>query len=159
MSIRSMTAKDKLAIMHILKNTPEFNSLDLAVAEEVIDDYLKDTSGSGYHILVSELERDIFGYVCYGLNPMTVSTWDVYWIAVARSSQGKGLGKELLTKVENHVWEAGGTLIIIETSSIPIYDHTNRFYLRMGYKKDCQIAGYYGPGDDKIIYEKRKDSL
>jgi GNAT superfamily N-acetyltransferase len=156
MIIRPMVSQDKPAIMHILQNTPEFNSLDLAVAEEVIDDYLQDTAGSGYYTLVAQVEGEILGYVCYGLNSMTVSTWDVYWLAVAHSSQGKGIGRELLTKTENNIWQAGGGLIIIETSSTPLYDRTNRFYIRIGYKLDCQIAGYYGPGDDKIIYEKRR---
>jgi GNAT superfamily N-acetyltransferase len=156
MSIRPMAAHDKPAIIHILNNTPEFNSLDLAVAEDVIDDYLTDPAGSGYQILVSEIEGEIFGYVCYGLNPMTVSTWDLYWIAVAHSSQGKGIGRELLATTENNIWKEGGTLIIIDTSSTPLYDHTNRFYQKAGYKLDCQITDYYGPGDDIIIYEKRK---
>jgi GNAT superfamily N-acetyltransferase len=155
MTIRPMAAQDKPAIMHILQNTPEFNPLDLAVAEEVIDDYLQDTSGSGYYTLVAEVEGEILGYVCYGLNPMTVSTWDVYWIAVSHYSQGKGIGTKLLTTAEDNIWKAGGTLILVETSSTPAYDRTNRFYFRMGYTLDCQIVGYYGPGDDKIIYEKR----
>jgi ribosomal protein S18 acetylase RimI-like enzyme len=159
MSIRPMVVQDKPAVMHILQNTPEFNNLDLAVAEEVIDDYLKDASASGYHILVSAIDALIYGYVCYGLNPMTVSTWDIYWIAIARSSQGKGMGRELLTATENLIWKAGGTLIIIETSSTPLYDRTNRFYNLIGYKVACQIAEYYGPGDGKIIYEKRSRSL
>jgi len=157
MPIRLMQVQDKPAIMSILQNTPEFNSLDRSVAEEVIDEYLKKPTGSGYHILVTEFEGEISGYVCYGLNPMTVSTWDVYWIAVARSSQGKGIGRELLTTVENNIWQSGGTLIIIETSSTPLYDRTNRFYNLCGYKLDCRIADYYGPGDDKIIYEKRRE--
>jgi ribosomal protein S18 acetylase RimI-like enzyme len=141
--------------MHILQNTPEFNSLDLTVAEEVLDSYLEDPSGSGYHALVAETDRKVMGYVYFGLNPMTLSTWDVYWIAVARSSQGKGIGRELLTSAENSIKEAHGRLIIIETSSTPDYDRTNRFYKLMGYKIACQIADYYAPGDDKIIYEKR----
>jgi ribosomal protein S18 acetylase RimI-like enzyme len=158
-SVRPMITSDKPAVMHILKHTPEFNPLDLAVAEEVIDDYLLDTAGSGYHTLVAESEGEIAGYVCYGLNPMTVSTWDLYWIAVSPTSQGKGIGRSLLTQAENNIWKAGGALIIVETSSTPLYDRTNRFYHRMGYKLDCRIADYYAPGDDKIIYEKRKKSF
>jgi ribosomal protein S18 acetylase RimI-like enzyme len=155
MSIRPMLSQDKPAVMHILQNTPEFNNLDLPVAEELIDGYLKDAAVSGYLILVSEIDAVIYGYVCYGLNPMTISTWDIYWLAVARASQGKGIGRELLTATENLIWKAGGTLIIIETSSTPLYDRTNRFYNQIGYKVACQIADYYAPGDGKIIYEKR----
>ena len=155
MSIRPMITEDKPALMQILRNTPEFNSLDLAVAEEVIDDYLQDPRGSGYHILISEAEAGINGYVCYGLNPMTVSTWDLYWIAVSRASQGRGFGRELLKTAEDNIRNAGGTLVIIETSSTPVYDRTNRFYRMMDYKTVCRITDFYGPGDDKIIYEKR----
>jgi ribosomal protein S18 acetylase RimI-like enzyme len=153
--IRPMTAKDKSAIMSILQNTPEFNELDLVVAEEVIDSYLEDPAGSGYHVLVSEAESSIAGYVCYGFNTMTQSTWDVYWVAVARSNQGRGIGRELITTAENKIQAAGGELIIIETSSTPDYERTNRFYRLMGYKLVCQIADFYAPGDDQIIYEKR----
>lgn len=155
MTIRPMTAQDRPAIMHILKNTPEFNALDLATAEEVLDSYLHDPAGSGYHTLVAETDSVINGYISYGLNPMTQTTWDIYWIAVAPASQGRGIGRELLTTAENNIRDAGGKLIIIETSSTPLYDRTNRFYRLMGYKLDCRIADYYAPGDDLLIYEKR----
>ncbi len=155
MNIRPMTARDKSGVMHILQNTPEFNALDLVVAEEVIDSYLEDAAGSGYQVLVAESESSPAGYVCYGFNNMTQSTWDVYWIAVARSHQGQGIGRELLSSAEKNIREAGGKLIIIETSSTPDYDRTNRFYQSRGYKLVCQIADFYGPGDDQIIYEKR----
>jgi len=150
-----MNAEDKPAIMQILLNTPEFDSRDLAVAEEVIDAYLHDPANSGYYVLVGELESGLAGYVCYGHNSMTQSTWDLYWIAVAREHQGKGAGRELMVNAENNIKEAGGKLIILETSSTPDYDRTNRFYRGMGYKMVCRIADYYSPGDDQILYEKR----
>jgi ribosomal protein S18 acetylase RimI-like enzyme len=155
MKIRPMTVRDKSGVMRILQTTPEFNALDLIVAEEVIDSYLEDPAGSGYQVLVAEAQQSLSGYVCYGFNNMTQSTWDVYWIAVARSHQGQGIGRELLSAAENYIQAAGGKLIIIETSSTPDYDRTNRFYRLRGYKLVCQIADFYGPGDDQIIYEKR----
>jgi len=150
-----MTSPDKPAIMYILQNTPEFNAMDIVVAEEVIDDYLHSPVKSGYSILVSQSGSEIIGYVCYGQNPMTQSTWDLYWIAVSRESQGKGAGRELLTVAENNIQKAGGKLIILETSSTPLYDKTNRFYRLMGYKLICRIADFYAPGDDQMLYEKR----
>lgn len=155
MKIRPMTVRDKSGVMRILQTTPEFNALDLIVAEEVIDSYLEDPAGSGYQVLVAEAQQSLSGYVCYGFNNMTQSTWDVYWIAVARTHQGQGIGRELLSAAENYIQAAGGKLIIIETSSTPDYDRTNRFYRLRGYKLVCQIADFYGPGDDQIIYEKR----
>jgi ribosomal protein S18 acetylase RimI-like enzyme len=86
---------------------------------------------------------------------MTQSTWDLYWIAVARAIQGKGIGRELLTITENKIKAAGGKLLILETSSTPDYDRTNRFYQLMGYTAVSRIKDFYAPGDDQILYEKR----
>jgi len=150
-----MSAEDKPAIMNLLGNTPEFNDLDRLVAEEVIDAYLCSPSGEEYHALVAELDSQIAGYVCYGHNSMTVSTWDVYWIAVAHNIQGRGIGHELMRVTENNIQKAGGKLIVLETSGTPLYDKTNRFYIKLNYTLVARIADFYGPGDDQILYTKR----
>ncbi len=155
MLIRPMVEKDKQAVLDILYHTPEFNPMDLSVAVEVITDYLRDTVNSGYHALVAELDSGIAGYVCYGHNNMTESTWDIYWIAVSHNHQGKGIGRQLMAVTEHNIQAAGGKLIILETSSIPLYDKTNRFYISLNYQVDCRIRDFYAPGDDQIIYEKR----
>jgi ribosomal protein S18 acetylase RimI-like enzyme len=155
MIIRPMVQADKQALLDILYDTPEFNPMDLTTAIEVIEDYLKEVEGSGYFTLVAEIDNKIAGYVCYGRNNMTESTWDIYWAAVSHNIQGKGIGRQLMTAAENHIQAAGGKLIILETSSTPIYDKTNRFHLSLGYTKICQIKDFYAPGDDQIIYEKR----
>jgi ribosomal protein S18 acetylase RimI-like enzyme len=150
-----MTEKDNSAVITILNATPEFNTMDLATAIEVIEDYLQDPEHSGYHTLVAEIDSKVVGYVCYGHNNMTESTWDMYWVAVDRQIQGQGIGRQLMTTAENNIWAAGGKLIVLETSSTPIYDRTNRFHLSLGYKMICRIKDFYSPGDDQIIYEKR----
>jgi ribosomal protein S18 acetylase RimI-like enzyme len=155
MIIRPMTEKDNAQVISILNSTPEFNPMDLATAIEVIEDYLQDPEHSGYHTLVAEIDSKIAGYVCYGHNNMTESTWDIYWIAVSRNIQGKGVGRQLMAAAENNIQSAGGKLIILETSSTPIYDKTNRFYISLNYVQDCRIKDFYSPGDDQIIYEKR----
>jgi ribosomal protein S18 acetylase RimI-like enzyme len=155
MIIRPMVEKDQPALLNILKHTPEFNPVDLVVAGEVITDYLKDPLHSGYFILVAEVEGQIAGYVCYGQNSKTKSTWDIYWLAVAHEQQGKGIGRQLMAMTEKNIRAAHGKLIIVETSSLPINDKTQHFHLKGGYNKICQIKDFYAPGDDQILYEKR----
>ncbi|MFA5316309.1 MAG: hypothetical protein WC369_02685, partial [Dehalococcoidales bacterium] len=70
--------------MKILQDTPEFKPPEVAVAEEVIDSYLKDPPGSGYQVLIAEDSSNVVGYICYGPTPLTESTWDFYWEAIAR---------------------------------------------------------------------------
>ena len=150
-----MTGTNKPAVMVILRNTPQFPPPDVMVAGDLIDTYLEDPVNSGYFILVAEVDSTILGYICYGPTPLTEGTWDVYWIAVARKEQGKGVGKALLASVESKIKEAGGRLVLIETSSLPGYEKTRRFYLSQGYEIISRIPDFYTPGDDKITFMKR----
>jgi len=127
----------------------------VAVAEELIDSYLDDPSGSGYHILVAEVDSTVTGYICYGPTPLTEGTWDMYWLAVARQNQRQGIGSALMKSAEKEVMKAGGRLSIIETSSTPAYEKTRNFHLSHGYEIVARIPDFYAPGDDKLILQKR----
>ncbi len=156
-NIRSMTGEDKPAILKILQNTPEFEPDEVVIAEEVIDSYLEDLAGSGYHILVAEIGSSPVGYICYGPAPLTKGTWDIYWMAVDPKEQSRGLGKVLLLSAENNIKDNHGYLILIETSSKPGYEKTRRFHQSRGYNLICRISDFYAPGDDKLIFQKRLD--
>ena len=153
--IRLMLRQDKPAILDILRRIPEFKPAEEEVAEEVIDSYLGDPSGSGYTILVAELEASVVGYVCYGPTTLTQGTWDMYWLAVSPEMQGKRLGKSLVLSAEDDIKKAGGKLVLIETSSLPEYERTRNFHCSNGYRLVARIADFYAIGDDLLIYEKR----
>ena len=153
-TIRFMSAEDKPRITEILRGTPEFKPFEVTVAEELIDCYLDDPSGSGYHILVAEADSAIQGYICYGSTPLTEGTWDIYWLAVARAKQGQGIGSALMKSAEREIVKAKGRLSIIETSSTPAYEKTRRFHLSHGYDVVARIPDFYVPGDDKLILQK-----
>ncbi|MEW6033306.1 MAG: N-acetyltransferase [Chloroflexota bacterium] len=153
--VRAMTAEDKPAVMRILRAIPEFLSVEVAVAEEVIDCYLGDPSGSGYLALVAEAALGVVGYVCYGPTPLTQGTWDIYWIAVAREQQGYGIGKKMLAVAEERMSEADARLLLVETSSKPEYEKTWGFYRSQGYEVICRIPDFYAPGDAMLVFHKR----
>jgi GNAT superfamily N-acetyltransferase len=98
-----MTVHDKDGIMHILRQTPEFKPEEVTVAEEVIDSYLGNPGQSGYYILVAQIDGEVKGYICYGPTPMTTGTWDIYWMAITRQEQGKGIGGALMKAGENEI--------------------------------------------------------
>ena len=127
----------------------------MEVAEELIDSYLNDPVGSGYHILVAEVDSTITGYICYGPTPLTEGTWDIYWEAVAPGKQGRGIGSALMKSAEKEIVRAKGRLALVETSSTPLYEKTRNFYLGQGYEVICHIPDFYAPGDDKLILQKR----
>jgi ribosomal protein S18 acetylase RimI-like enzyme len=150
-----MTGEDRAAIVTILRALPEFTPDEVAIAEEVIDVYLQKSFSSGYHIFVSEVGSSVIGYVCYGPTPLTVGTWDMYWLAIDMKSQGQGMGRALMAFAEARIRENQGRLIIIETSGKPEYEKTRRFHHSQGYTIASRIADFYAPGDDKLILEKR----
>ena len=154
-AIRFMSPEDKTRVTEILRGTPEFKPFEVVVAEELIDCYLNDPSGSGYHILVAEVDSTVAGYICYGPTPLTEGTWDIYWMAVARERQDQGIGSALIKSAEKEIARAKGRLAIIETSSTPGYEKTRRFHINQGYEVICRIPDFYAPGDDKLILQKR----
>ena len=150
-----MSREDRPRITKILHDTPEFKPFEVAVAEELIDSYLDDPSGSGYHILVAEADSTVEGYICYGPTPLTEGTWDIYWVAVSREKQGQGIGSALIRSAEKEILKAEGRLSIIETSSTPAYEKTRTFHLSHGYQIIARIPDFYAPNDDKLIMQKR----
>lgn len=152
--IQPVSGQDKQAIMDLLRITPEFTPEEIAVAEEVIDCYLRDPVNSGYLVFVARWGTSITGYVCYGPTPLTRGTWDIYWMAVAPDVRGQGIGTALLGFAENRIRECGGRLAIIETSGKDSYRKTRFFYSSLGYEECCTVADFYAPGDDKIILQK-----
>lgn len=152
--IRPLFPRDKDEVMDLLRDTPEFEPAEVPVAEEVLDAYLLSPS-DGYLALVAEEEGVVAGYICFGAIPLTVAAWDIYWLAVRRGRRGRGVGRELLARAEKQIQEAGGGLILIETSSKPNYLPTRRFYRRNGYGEAARIRDFYAPGDHRVTFAKR----
>jgi ribosomal protein S18 acetylase RimI-like enzyme len=156
MKVRSLLADDRAGLQSILISTGAFTEVEIDVAMELIDIVLKDPCQRDYKIecLVDDLNR-LMGYICYGPVPMTENTFDLYWIAVAPESQGRGMGSKLLEVVEERVRILGGRMILADTSSIAAYEKTRYFYQRTGFQEVARIPDYYSPGNDRITYCKR----
>jgi ribosomal protein S18 acetylase RimI-like enzyme len=154
--IRPMARSDKSFVMELVEATDFFRREEIQVAEELIDVYLTHPDQKDYDVVVIESdEREVAGYLTWGGTPMAVGTYDLYWMAVSPRHQGKGYGRALVAWLEARVRELGGRLIIIETSSMPKYEPTRRFYLGLDYKEIARIPDYYQDGDDRVIYVKR----
>lgn len=154
-SIRPLTADDKPAVMHILRNTPEFLPHEVTVAEELIDYYLEGSTQSSYYIQVAETDGEITGYVCYGPTPLTEGTWDLYWIAVSNERQGLGIGRILMQYTEDDIKRLGGRMVMVETSGKSGYNKTRRFYEALQYKNVARVPDFYAPDDDLVVFTKK----
>ena len=89
---------------------------------------------------------------------MTDRTWYLYWIAVRKALQARGAGGELLRHAEDDARRERGRLLLIETSSMPHYELTRRFYGKHGYEEHAVLRDYYAAGDDMVVFRKRLEA-
>lgn len=156
MRIRPLASKDRTKLHAMLIVSGAFIPAEIDVAMELIDVVLRDETQRDYeiHCMVDDQDEPV-GYVCYGPTPMSQGTFDLYWIVVDRNFEGKGIASKLLDFLEKILKGKGGRMILADTSSIPQYERTRKFYLQKGFKKVARVRDYYSPGNDRITYCKR----
>jgi ribosomal protein S18 acetylase RimI-like enzyme len=152
---RPLEARDRPAIVEIVNRVANFSSGEVEVALELVDEWLADGEASDYICWVIEDDEIVCGYVCIGPTPLTDGTFDLYWIAVDPSAQGRGYGHALTKVAEDETRARGGRLLLIETASHETYSATIRFYERAGYELVSRIPDFYRDGDDKLTFAKR----
>ncbi|MCX7983445.1 MAG: GNAT family N-acetyltransferase [Bacteroidetes bacterium] len=155
MQIRKLEQYDVIPIIEIVRSTGVFRDIEINVARELLEIAVDNPQQGDYIVYTAVDEKNQpMGYYCVGPTPLTVSTFDLYWIAVHPRFYGMGIGHALLTHCEEFVKRIGGTLIIVETSSTEKYERTRKFYTKHQYKEVARIPQYYAPGDDLILYSK-----
>jgi ribosomal protein S18 acetylase RimI-like enzyme len=154
-TLRPIQHGDRAALDKILRETEVFTQEEVAIALELIDLVIENPHQTDYYIIVAVSDEGaVQGYYCIGPTPATKGTYDLYWIAVDTSCHNMGIGKYLIRDVEDWVRKRDGKLIIAETSSLPKYENTRKFYLRTQYEELARIRDYYSAGDDLVIYGK-----
>ncbi len=137
----------------MLIKTGAFTSREIEVAMELVGIVLKDPMQKDYEIYCMGDDQDqAIGYICYGPTPMTQGTFDLYWIAVDPDFQGRGVGSTLLSFLGEGLKPRGGRLILADTSTIPHYKKTQKFYLKNGFQEVARISDYYYPGNDQVTF-------
>lgn len=154
--IRPIEAGDREAIRALVAGTGAFKPHEVDVAMELVEVALTQKGQDDYHpYVLAEEDGTVVAYACFGKNPMTKSTFDLYWIATRADRMGRGYGRAILSFVEEEVRRRGGRLLVIETSSQESYGTQRLFYEKTGCTLAAQLPDYYDEGDDKLIYLKR----
>lgn len=144
---------DREAIRALVAGTRAFKPHEVDVAMELVDIALTQKDQDDYHpYVLREDDGTVAAYACFGKNPMTKATYDLYWIATRADRMGKGYGRAMVAFVVGEIRRAGGKLLVIETSSQESYGSTRIFYDRIGATLAATLPDYYDEGDDKLIY-------
>jgi ribosomal protein S18 acetylase RimI-like enzyme len=138
----------------LVAQTGFFSAEEIAIARELVEESLRKGRASGYWFVLADAGDELVGYACFGPVPATVSSYHLYWIAVAPPLQGRGLGRTLLDRAAALARAAGGERLYSETSMRPQYAPTRAFYESTGFRLVASLPAYFAPGDGKAIYEK-----
>jgi GNAT superfamily N-acetyltransferase len=144
------------AVRALVAAAGKFRPAEIDLAAELATEALsRGAAASGYHFLLAEDEAGLRGYACYGPIAGTEGSVDLYWIAVDPARQGQGLGRRLMTAVEEAARLAGARQIYVDTSASAPYVPTRAFYAACGYVPVARLPDFYAEGDGKVIYCKR----
>jgi len=154
MVIRDIQPADREQLAAMLRRTAAFAHDDVDLALELIDDRLAKGSDSDYQFVVAADGSTVLGYACFGLIPLTESSFDLYWIVVAPECQGRGVGSRLIKAVEAMVKQRGGARVYIETPSTQPYAGARAFYASQGYVEAAAFPDFYRDGEAKIVYSR-----
>ena len=158
--LRPAVPADTVALIDLAIATELFLPDEAGFLRGVLDDLHAGRSGAGHQVQVWADDRTSppVGVVYFGPNATGDRTWDLLWIAVAPDRQGRGIGGELIRFAEARIREAGGRLLLIDTSSLPRFDATHAFYLKHGYAEVARVPDFYSEGDSKVIFAKRVEA-
>jgi ribosomal protein S18 acetylase RimI-like enzyme len=153
--IRPTVPGDTPPLLSLAAGTGVFKPHEIQALKEVLDDYHATNHAHGHRSITYEQDGQIIGFAYYAPAAMTDRTWYLYWIAVSKQIQAKGVGGALLQHVEEDIRRGRGRVLFLETSSLPHYELTRRFYLKHGYEQAALLRDYYTDGDDMVVFRKR----
>lgn len=108
-------------------------------------------------LVLEDANGEVAGAAYYAPEPFSDRLWNLYFLGVRPDQQGKGDGRQLVTTVEDDLRAKGSErarLLLVETSGLPGFEQTRRFYRVLGFDEEARIRQFYGPDDDKIVYWK-----
>lgn len=146
--------QDGEAVRRLCRLAGNFHPAEEDVAVELVDERLAKGLASGYHFLFAEEDGAVCGYACFGPIACTIHSWDLYWVVVDKARQGQGLGRRLMSEVEQRISAQGGKRLYVETSAKAQYLPTRAFYEKCGYAVEAELPDFYAEGDGKIIFLK-----
>ena len=153
--IRPTVPADTPDLLTLTQATGVFKDMEITALQEVLDDYHSTNITLGHQCVTLEDKERIMGFAYFAPAAMTDRTWYLYWIAVRKQTQARGLGHKLLMFTENAIREAKGRILLIETSGLPHYDLTRKFYLKNGYEEEARLRDFYSDGDNLVVFRKR----
>ena len=148
-NIRPIVPSDIPALKAVIDANELFPS---DMLDEMISDYFNGEKNNNFWFTYEDGEPVAIAYCAP--ERMTEGTWNLYLIAVHPDWQGKGHGTSMLHYIEEMLTARGERVLLVETSSLPSFEHARSFYRKCGYEEEARIREFYQAGEDKIVFRK-----
>lgn len=152
-TIRPAKPDDTETIMNLADAIGLFEGEELEELGNMVAGYFDGSLGEEHYWIVCEHDG-VVGVAYFAPEQYADGTWNLYFIAVHPKHQGKGNGAAILKHIEQALAAKGERLLLVETSGLPNFELTRKFYRKQGYEEEARIREFYKAGDDKIIFRK-----
>jgi ribosomal protein S18 acetylase RimI-like enzyme len=152
--IRPTIPADTPLLVAMTEKTRVFKPLEIAALQEVLDDFHAGTAGEDHRCITFEQSGQAIGFAYFAPVEMTDRSWHLWWIVVDPEIHTRGIGSQLMRRVEEDVLAANGRVLFVETSGLPHYEPTRRFYIKLHYEQEAKMRDFYAEGDDMIVFRK-----
>jgi len=150
-TIRKVKLEDISALKEVLDSSELFPS---EMLDDMIADYFnKADSEDIWFTTIQERKPISIGYCAP--ERMTEGTYNLYAIAVRKELQGQGVGAGMMRYIEDQLRESGHRVLLVETSGLPEYALTRKFYDQCNYQREAVVRDFYQEGEDKVIFWKK----
>lgn len=151
--IRPTVPDDRAALIDLAEATGLFPPSGLDLLRQMLTDSLENSRDEEPFWSIDDDDGPVGVAYCEP-ERMTDGAWNLQLIAIHPAHQGQGRGTNLLSYVEQVLIRRGGRMLLVETSGVPEFDRTRRFYAKCGYEEEARIRDFYATGDDKIVFRK-----
>src|SRR5262245_577060 len=107
-TIRLTAPVDTPTLIEIAERARIFKPMEIDALDEVMSDYYAGNRSLGHKAFALEMDERIVGFTYHAPAAMTDRSWYLYWIAVEKGDQARGIGGRLLRAVEEDIVAAGG---------------------------------------------------
>jgi ribosomal protein S18 acetylase RimI-like enzyme len=150
-NIRAVNQADLTSLKEVIDTSGLFPSEFL---DEMIADYLSNKETQDIWLTKLDNNKPIAIAYC-APEKLTEGTYNLYLIAVHKNFQAKGCGKQIITHIERLLQSKAVRILLVETSGLPEFELTRKFYDNCGYNKEAVIRDFYRNGEDKVIFRKK----
>ncbi|MDR2010247.1 MAG: GNAT family N-acetyltransferase [Bacteroidales bacterium] len=149
--IRKVKKEDFESLKAVIDSNNLFPS---ELLDEMISDFFTNENTTDIW-LTMEIEKEIIAVIYCVPERMTVGTFNLYLIAIHKNFQGRGFGAQIMTYLEELLQKSNNRILIAETSGLPDFEQTRKFYKKLNYQQEAIIREFYQKGEDKVIFWKK----